>query len=85
MRSELHFCRLFVGDDWDTALARHEHYLCARMCIQSNQLVLVIGCGVGDIPLELARYANVGVVAVDPDIVKVSCLPVFCRTSLSTS
>ena len=68
---DFHFCRLFAGDAHALALARHQHYLCALLALRPGMRVLNVGCGAGDIALELVRYADVEVVGVDADAEKV--------------
>ncbi|KAI0339033.1 sterol 24-C-methyltransferase [Trametopsis cervina] len=70
-RADLHFCRLFPGDDLATSLSRHEHYLCLKLRLRPGERVLVVGCGTGDVAFELVHYANVDVVAIDADPAKI--------------
>lgn len=69
--TEFHFCRIFPGDELHLSLTRHEHYLCSMLGIKSGITVLNIGSGVGDIAMELVRYADVNVVGVDASYKKV--------------
>lgn len=66
-----HFARHFRGDSLSVSLARHEHYLFANLDLKPGNRILNIGCGTGSVTLELAHFANVFVVGVDPDTSKV--------------
>lgn len=72
---DFHFCRIFTGDEIHLALTRHQHYLCSMLGLRPGMTVLNIGSGIGDIALELVRYANVTVVGVDSDDAKVIAYP----------
>lgn len=47
------------------ALARHEHYLAARMNIRPKMRVLDVGCGVGGPAREIARFTDAEIVGVN--------------------
>ena len=63
-----HFSRLYHGDKLDKALARHEHYLFSRLSLRSGMRVLDIGCGAGQVALELANFYNVRVIGIDKSL-----------------
>jgi cyclopropane fatty-acyl-phospholipid synthase-like methyltransferase len=42
-----HFCRFAAKEPFLQAIARHEHYLAARMDLKQGMRVLDVGCGVG--------------------------------------
>ena len=69
---DFHFCRLFAGDDFHLSLTRHEHYLCSMLGLKPGMSVLNVGSGIGDIAVELVRYADVTVVGVDFNCDKVT-------------
>lgn len=66
-----HFSRLYHGDKLDKALARHEHYLFSRLALRSGMRVLDIGCGAGQVALELANFYDVRVIGIDKSLEKV--------------
>jgi SAM-dependent methyltransferase len=68
---DFHFARIFRGDLLPTAIARHEHYLMARLGLKPGMRVLNVGCGTGSAAFELANFANVNVVGVDNEYHKV--------------
>ena len=68
---DFHFCRIFPEDTYSLSIARHEHYLCTRLDLRRGSTILQIGSGTGEAALELARYADVQVVGVEPDLEKV--------------
>lgn len=77
---QLHFSRLFIGDNLATSLFRHQHYLCSQLRPRCGDTVLVIGCGNGDAAFKLVHYADVNVVAVGFDPAKVSCRIAVCAS-----
>ncbi|KAI0073248.1 hypothetical protein K474DRAFT_1603722 [Panus rudis PR-1116 ss-1] len=73
-RRDFHFSRLFPGDNLRECLARHEHYLCAKLSLKPGLSILLVGSGCGDLALELVRFSNVYVRGIDADREKVcSC------------
>jgi len=78
-----HFSRLYHGDKLDKALARHEHYLFSRLALRSGMRVLDIGCGVGQVALELANFYNVQVIGIDKCLKNVPIL--FLKLSCAHS
>ncbi|KAF7323862.1 Delta-sterol C-methyltransferase [Mycena kentingensis (nom. inval.)] len=60
-----HFCRFFKGEAFAAALARHEHYLSAQMCLRPGMRVLDVGCGVGGPARAIARFADVEIVGLN--------------------
>lgn len=72
--ADFHFCRLFAGDEAAVARTRHQHYLCALLGLRPGLAVLQLGAGVGDVALELVRYADVDVVGVEEDVAKVGII-----------
>ncbi|KAK0106679.1 Delta(24)-sterol C-methyltransferase [Cadophora gregata f. sp. sojae] len=53
-----HFCRFAANEPFHQAIARHEHYLAARIGLKSGMKVLDVGCGVGGPAREIARFAD---------------------------
>lgn len=53
-----HFCRFARGESFAQAIARHEHYLAARIGIRSDMRVLDVGCGVGGPAREVVKFTG---------------------------
>ncbi|RKF74081.1 Sterol 24-C-methyltransferase [Golovinomyces cichoracearum] len=53
-----HFCRFAYGEPFYQALARHEHYLAAKIGISDGDKVLDVGCGVGGPAREIAKFTG---------------------------
>jgi len=60
-----HFSRFYKGEAFAASLARHEHYLSAKMALQPGMRVLDVGCGVGGPAREIARFSDTNVVGVN--------------------
>ncbi|KAI0918833.1 hypothetical protein AcV7_006951 [Taiwanofungus camphoratus] len=60
-----HFSRFYKGEGFAAALARHEHYLAARMSLKPGMKVLDVGCGVGGPAREIAQFADVEIVGLN--------------------
>src|ERR1700722_6488274 len=53
-----HFCRFAYGEGFYQAIARHEHYLAAKIGIKDGDKVLDVGCGVGGPAREIAKFTG---------------------------
>jgi sterol 24-C-methyltransferase len=53
-----HFCRFSVGETFSGAMARHEHYLSAKMGLKEGMRVLDVGCGVGGPARQIAKFSG---------------------------
>jgi len=53
-----HFCRFAYGENFYQAIARHEHYLSAKIGIKDGDKVLDVGCGVGGPAREIAKFSG---------------------------
>lgn len=53
-----HFCRYSPGEAFYQAIARHEHFLAAKIGIQPGMKVLDVGCGVGGPAREIAKFTD---------------------------
>lgn len=60
-----HFSRFYKGEGFKASLARHEHYLAARMGLRSGMKVLDVGCGVGGPAREIARFSDARIIGVN--------------------
>jgi sterol 24-C-methyltransferase len=53
-----HFSRFAYGEPFYQAIARHEHYLAAKIGIKDGDKVLDVGCGVGGPAREIAKFTG---------------------------
>ncbi|KAG9229184.1 putative sterol 24-C-methyltransferase [Amylocarpus encephaloides] len=53
-----HFCRFAYGEGFYQAIARHEHYLAAKIGIKDGDKCLDVGCGVGGPAREIAKFSG---------------------------
>lgn len=67
-----HFSRFNRGEAFNASLARHEHYLAAKMGLKPGMRVLDVGCGVGGPAREIARFADVNIVGLNNNAFQVS-------------
>lgn len=63
--SSFHFCRFYKGENFQAAVARHEHYLAHMAGIKEGDLVLDVGCGVGGPAREIARFTNCNIIGLN--------------------
>lgn len=63
--ASFHFCRFYKGEPFGQAVARHEHYLAAKMGITEDMTVLDVGCGVGGPAKEIAAFTGCKVVGLN--------------------
>lgn len=63
--ASFHFCRFYKGEPFGQAIARHEHYLAAKMGITEDMKVLDVGCGVGGPAKEIATFTGCKVVGLN--------------------
>lgn len=59
-----HFANQFAGEQFATAIARHEHYLAARLGVQPNHHLLDCGCGIGGPLRNLGRFTGARITGV---------------------
>ncbi|RAR00086.1 S-adenosyl-L-methionine-dependent methyltransferase [Stemphylium lycopersici] len=62
--NKFHFCGYQPTESWDTAQARHEHYLALAMEMKPGMKVLDLGCGVGGPAREMAVFAGANVTGI---------------------
>ncbi|KAH8829486.1 delta-sterol C-methyltransferase [Flagelloscypha sp. PMI_526] len=60
-----HFSRFYKGEAFQASLARHEHYLAAKMNIKPGMRVLDVGCGVGGPAREIAQFTDANVIGLN--------------------
>ena len=53
-----HFCRFAYAEPFHQAIARHQHYLAAKIGIKDGDKVLDVGCGVGGPAREIAKFTG---------------------------
>jgi len=70
-RVDFHFARFHRGDKFESALARHEHYLFGKLKLKPGMRVLEVGCRSGLAAMELVNFAGVNVVGIENDAIKV--------------
>ncbi|CCF57532.1 hypothetical protein KAFR_0C05410 [Kazachstania africana CBS 2517] len=63
--SSFHFCRFSKGENFNAAMARHEHYLAYMADIKANDLVLDVGCGVGGPAREIVKFTDCNVIGLN--------------------
>ncbi|KAH0835882.1 S-adenosyl-L-methionine-dependent methyltransferase [Lanmaoa asiatica] len=63
--SSFHFSRFYKGEGFYQSLARHEHYLAAKMQLRPGMRVLDVGCGVGGPAREIATFSDANIVGVN--------------------
>jgi sterol 24-C-methyltransferase len=63
--SSFHFCRFYKDEPFAQAIARHEHYLAAKMGITENMKVLDVGCGIGGPARQIARFTGCNVIGLN--------------------
>ncbi|KAF9074736.1 S-adenosyl-L-methionine-dependent methyltransferase [Rhodocollybia butyracea] len=60
-----HFSRFSKGESFAASLARHEHFLAAKMNIKPGMRVLDVGCGVGGPAREIATFTDANIVGLN--------------------
>jgi sterol 24-C-methyltransferase len=60
-----HFSRFYKGESFNASVARHEHFLSAKMNIKPGMRVLDVGCGVGGPAREIAMFSDANVVGIN--------------------
>jgi SAM-dependent methyltransferase len=60
-----HFSRFYKGESFAASLARHEHYLAAKMGLRPGMKVLDVGCGVGGPAREIAQFSDATIVGLN--------------------
>lgn len=63
--ASFHFCRFYKGEPFQQAIARHEHFLAAKMGLKEGQTVLDVGCGVGGPAREISRFSGAKIVGLN--------------------
>uniref|UniRef100_A0A2P2I5V3 Methyltransferase n=1 Tax=Hirondellea gigas TaxID=1518452 RepID=A0A2P2I5V3_9CRUS len=56
-----HFATRYAGEAFDASIARHEHYLAAKIGLKPGDKVLDVGCGVMGPGREIARFSGANV------------------------
>jgi sterol 24-C-methyltransferase len=63
--NSFHFSRFYKGEAFSQSLARHEHFLAAKMGLKPGMRVLDVGCGVGGPAREIAQFTDCNIVGVN--------------------
>ncbi|KXT08589.1 hypothetical protein AC579_7059 [Pseudocercospora musae] len=56
--NKFHFCGYQEDESWETAQARHDHFLALKLGIQPNWKVVDMGCGIGGPAREIAAFTG---------------------------
>lgn len=56
--TSFHFCRFYPRENFNQAIARHEHYLAMQLNVKPGMKVLDIGCGVGGPAREICHFTG---------------------------
>lgn len=62
--TSFHFADKRKGENFQTAILRHEHYLAGRLGVNRDSEILDCGCGVGGPARNIARFTGAKVTAV---------------------
>ncbi len=60
-----HFAPAFKGEKFAASIARHEHWLAAKLNLKPGMKVLDVGCGVGGPMRAIARFSGATIVGVN--------------------
>lgn len=60
-----HFCRFYPGEEFHSAVKRHEHYLAIKTGIESGMKVLDIGCGVGGPARAISHLTGASIIGLN--------------------
>jgi len=60
-----HFAPRYRGEAFPVSIARHQHYLAARLGITKSMKVMDIGCGVGGPMREIARFTGAHITGIN--------------------
>lgn len=63
--TSFHFSRFYKGEGFAASLARHEHFLSAKMNIKPGMRVLDVGCGVGGPARQIATFSDANIVGLN--------------------
>jgi sterol 24-C-methyltransferase len=60
-----HFAPRFAGESFEASIARHQHWLSARLGLRPGMRALDVGCGVGGPLRSIARFSGASVVGIN--------------------
>ncbi|KAL9539225.1 hypothetical protein MBANPS3_010392 [Mucor bainieri] len=60
-----HFCRFYPGEEFHSAVKRHEHYLAIKTGIDSDMKVLDVGCGVGGPARAISHLTGASIIGLN--------------------
>ncbi|KAK4512362.1 suppressor of tub2 mutation [Mucor velutinosus] len=60
-----HFCRFYPGEEFHSAVKRHEHFLAIKTGIDSGMKVLDVGCGVGGPARAITHLTGASIVGLN--------------------
>jgi len=67
-----HFAPRYVGESVKASIARHEHFLAARIGLKPGMRALDVGCGVGGPMMEIARFSGGNVTGINNNSYQIS-------------
>ncbi|KAI9472299.1 MAG: S-adenosyl-L-methionine-dependent methyltransferase [Benjaminiella poitrasii] len=60
-----HFCRFYPGEEFNSAMKRHEYYLANRLGVEPGMKVLDAGCGVGGPARAIAHLTGANIIGLN--------------------
>lgn len=60
-----HFCRFYPGEEFHSAVKRHEHFLAIKTGIDSGMKVLDVGCGVGGPARAISHLTGASIIGLN--------------------
>lgn len=67
-----HFGTRYEGESLTASVARHEHYLAARMGLKEGMKVLDVGCGIGGPMISIARFSGADITGLNYNAYQIS-------------
>lgn len=60
-----HFCRFYPGEEFHSAVKRHEHFLAIKTGIEPGMKVLDVGCGVGGPARAISHLTGASIIGLN--------------------
>jgi len=74
-----HFAPRFQGESFAASIARHEHYLAARLGLKPGMKAIDVGCGVGGPMREIAKFCGASIVGVNNNDYQIQRSNILCK------